>query len=55
MGRNKKPKPDDPEQFARFAEVAEKIKADDADEKFEEAFGKIIKARPKKQIKSKQK
>ncbi|MGA3117571.1 MAG: hypothetical protein ABSF90_24435 [Syntrophobacteraceae bacterium] len=51
MGRKKKLEPDDPEQFARFAEVAENIKADDADEKFEEAFGKIIKAKPKKQIK----
>lgn len=51
MGKKKKPKPDDPEQFARFVEVAEKIKADDADERFEEAFGKIIHAKPKKRTK----
>lgn len=49
--KGKKVKPDDPEQFARFVEVAEEIKADDADEKFEEAFGRIIQAKPKKRVK----
>jgi hypothetical protein len=53
MGRKKKLKPDDPEQFARFAEVAEQIKANDADERFEEAFGKIITAKPQKRVKEK--
>ena len=47
----KKIKSDDPEQFARFAELAEQIKAEDADERFEEAFGKIIQAKPKKRVK----
>ncbi|MGO9530767.1 MAG: hypothetical protein ACLP3B_06255 [Syntrophobacteraceae bacterium] len=47
MGKKKKIESDDPEQFARFVEVAEEIKADDADERFEEAFGKIIQAKPK--------
>lgn len=47
MGRKKKSEPDDPEEFARFVKLAEEIKADDADERFEEAFSKIIKAKPK--------
>jgi hypothetical protein len=42
MGRKKKPKPDDPEQYARFKEVAERIQAEDADEKFEEAMKRIL-------------
>jgi hypothetical protein len=42
MHRKKKAKPDDPRQFARFVEFAEKIKGYHADERFEEAFGKII-------------
>jgi hypothetical protein len=45
--KKKKIEPDDPEQFARFVEVAEEIKADDADELFEAAFEKITKAKPK--------
>ncbi len=49
--KKKKVQPDDPEQFARFAEVAENIKADDADERFEEAFGRIIQAKSKKRVK----
>jgi hypothetical protein len=52
MSKQKKlPKPDDPEQFKKFADLAEEIKADDADERFEEAFGKIIRAKPKKRAK----
>ncbi|MFZ0944025.1 MAG: hypothetical protein WB930_02140 [Syntrophobacteraceae bacterium] len=51
MKKKKKVQPDDPEQFARFAEVAENIKADDADERFEEAFGRIIQAKSKKRVK----
>ncbi len=49
--KKKKREPDDPEQFARFVEVAENIKADDADERFEEAFGRIIQSKPKKRVK----
>lgn len=55
MVKKKKPKPDNPEQFARFVEVAEEIKADDADARFEEAFGKIVKAKPAKEKNSKRK
>ena len=48
MGRKKKPIRDDPERYARFVELAERIQADDAEERFEEAMKKIAKAkRPK--------
>ena len=53
--KKKKVEPDDPEQFAKFAEIAEEIKADDADERFEEAFGKIIRAKPKRDRKDRTK
>jgi hypothetical protein len=42
MGRKKKPPPDDPEQSARFKEVAERILDDSAEEKFEEAMKLIV-------------
>ncbi len=44
MGRKKKVEYDDPERSARFIETAERIQADDAEEKFEEAMKKIAKA-----------
>lgn len=53
MTKKKKVQPDDPEQFARFVEVAEEIKAEDADERFEESFSRIIKAKPRKRGKEK--
>ena len=46
MGRKKKPKPDDPEQSARFLETAKAVQAEDAKERFEKAISKILK--PKK-------
>ena len=49
--KKKKVEPDDPEQFARFADVAEDVKAADADERFEKAFEQIIKAKPRKRVK----
>jgi len=42
MGRKKKVEPDDPERSARFIETAERIQADDAEEKFEEAMKRIL-------------
>ncbi len=47
MGRKKKPRPDDPEQYARFVETAKKIEADDAKERFEEAMKRILSAKQK--------
>lgn len=47
MGRKKKPEPDNKEQSARFIEMGKKILADDAEEKFEEACSKILKAKKK--------
>jgi len=45
MGRKKKPEWDDPEQSARFIELAEQVQADDAEERFEEAMKKIVSAK----------
>ena len=42
MGRKKKPEWDDPEQSARFIELAEQIQADDAEERFEEAMKRVL-------------
>lgn len=43
MGRKKRPKPDDKEQFTRFVEKAKEIQRDDAKEAFEGALDKIVK------------
>ncbi len=47
MGRKKKPKPDDPERSARFIETAERIQAEDAEQRFEEAMRRILAKKPK--------
>lgn len=47
MGRKKKAKWDDPEQSARFIELAEEIQADDAEQRFEEAMKRILSAKRK--------
>ena len=48
MSRKKRPEPDDKEQSARFKETAERIGTDNAKEAFEQACGKIIKKKQKK-------
>jgi hypothetical protein len=45
MDDDKKRTPDDPEQSARFIEMAESIQADDAEERFEEAMRRIAQAK----------
>jgi len=46
MGRKKKPKPDDPEQSARFIEATKNLElVDNPKEAFEEALKKIGKAK----------
>ncbi len=45
MGRKKKRSPDNPEQSARFIALAKEV--DTSKEEFEEAFEKIVKAKPK--------
>jgi len=45
MGRKKKVTPDDPEQYARFVETAERLLVDDAKEKIEETMKRILKAK----------
>jgi len=47
MGSKKRPEADDREEFARFIKTAERM-AEDAEERFEEAFKKIINAKPAK-------
>jgi hypothetical protein len=46
--KKKKIEPDDPEQSARFIEMAKKIKADDDKELFEEACRTVIKPKTQK-------
>ncbi len=52
MGRKKKPKPEDPEQYAAFVKIAEQIQAEDADERFEDAMKRIVHAQPTKPSKN---
>ena len=43
MGRKKQPLSDNKEQSARFMETAERIKADNDKERFEQSIKKIVK------------
>jgi hypothetical protein len=43
MAKKKQPEPDNPEQSARFKEVAERILSEDADALFENAVNKMLK------------
>lgn len=52
MGRKKKVEWDDPERSARFIETAERIQAEDAEERFEETMKRIASV---KKLKSKTK
>jgi hypothetical protein len=47
MGRKKKPKPDDPEQYARFVETAERIQAQGTKEWFKEVVKRILSSQRK--------
>ena len=53
VGRKKKVEYDDPERSARFIETAERIQADDAEERFKEAMKQIVAFKPKRNEKSK--
>ncbi len=48
MGRKKKPEPDDPEQSAKFIELAEKVRAENDKELFQEMVKKVVQPKPKK-------
>jgi hypothetical protein len=48
MGRKKKPIPDDPEQYARFVETAERIQVQGTKEWFKETVKRLLKAKPPK-------
>jgi hypothetical protein len=45
MAEKKKLKPDDKEQSARFLETAKAVQAEDAEERFEKAMEKVLKAK----------
>jgi len=45
MAGRKKVKPDDKEQSARFLETAKAVQAEDAEERFEKAMEKVLKAK----------
>jgi hypothetical protein len=40
------PKPDDPAQSKRFIDMAREVETDDAPEKFDRAFKKVVAPRP---------
>jgi hypothetical protein len=42
MPRKPKPKPDNPEQFKRFIDMAREVEADESPEAVDRAFGKVI-------------
>jgi hypothetical protein len=47
MAKSPPPKPDDPEQYKRFLEAAEKAVADKTEEGADKAFKKVTSRRPK--------
>jgi hypothetical protein len=53
MGKNPKPKPDDPAQSERFIEAAKKAEADESPGAFERVFKKIVPAKDSKSPSSK--
>lgn len=55
MKKQKSFEPDDPEQSARFIELAEQIQAEDAEERFKEAMKRILAAKPGKPKKASRK
>lgn len=42
MPRKPKPKPDDPEQFKRFIEMARKVEVDESPDAIDRAFNKVV-------------
>jgi hypothetical protein len=43
MPRKPKPKPDNPEQFKRFLEIAREIEADESPDAVDRAFDRVVK------------
>jgi hypothetical protein len=43
MPRKPKPKPDNPEQFKRFIEIARKVDADESPDAIDRAFDRVVK------------
>jgi hypothetical protein len=46
MPRKPKPKPDNPEQFKRFVDMAREVEADESSDAIDRAFDKIIRPKP---------
>jgi hypothetical protein len=42
MPRKPRPKPDDPEQFKRFLEIAREVEADESPDAIDRAFNKVV-------------
>jgi hypothetical protein len=53
MSKENQQKPDDPEEYARFVKLAEEIQDEDAEAKFENALGKILKKKKEPEENSK--
>lgn len=54
MGRKKKVIPDDPEQYARFVETAERILTNNAEERIEETMKQILSKKKETKLDSQQ-
>jgi hypothetical protein len=48
MPRKPKPKPDNPEQFKRFIDMARKVEVDESPEAFDRAFEIVVRAKKEK-------
>lgn len=48
MSKGNQQKPDDPEEYARFVKLAEEIQDEGAEDRFEDAVGKILTKRQKR-------
>jgi hypothetical protein len=52
MPRKPKPKPDNPEQFKRFIDMAREVEADESPDAIDRAFNKVVRP-PKRPAKKK--
>jgi hypothetical protein len=53
MLRKPKPKPDNPEQFKRFIEMAREVEVDESSEALDRAFDKVLRPNKKSNIRTK--
>jgi hypothetical protein len=48
MPRKPRPKPDDPEQFRRFIDMAREVEADESPEALDRAFNRVVRRKKDK-------